>query len=84
MSHKEACALGYASNHGDCDHWLQKYGKSMKWFRDEVTKAVNSNTDAEIYYCVQVGAFKDRENAEAMLAKLKKSGYNGYITTKGV
>ena len=47
-------------------------------------KAVNKNTDTEIYYCVQVGAFKSRENAEAMLAKLKKSGYNGYITTKGV
>ena len=56
----------------------------MNWFRDEVMKAVNKNTDTEIYYCVQVGAFKNRENAEAMLAKLKKSGYNGYITTKGV
>ena len=84
VSHKEACALGYASNHGDPDHWLAKYGKNMNWFRDEVMKAVNSNTETEIYYCLQLGAFKSRKKAEAMLAKLKKSGYNGYITTKGV
>ncbi len=33
ISHKEACARGYASNHGDCDHWLAKFGKNMDWFR---------------------------------------------------
>ena len=38
VSHKEAHKKGYGSNHGDCDHWLKKFGKDMKWFRDEVTK----------------------------------------------
>ena len=33
ISHKEACARGYASNHGDCDHWLARFGKNMDWFR---------------------------------------------------
>lgn len=33
VSHKEAHALGYASNHGDPDHWLAKFGKNMDWFR---------------------------------------------------
>jgi len=84
VSHKEACDLGYASNHGDPEHWLAMYDKSMNWFRGEVKKKINSITDTDIYYAVQVGAFKSRENAEAMLEKLKKSGYNGYITTKGV
>lgn len=36
ISHKEACARGYASNHGDCDHWLAKFGKNMDWFRELV------------------------------------------------
>lgn len=37
-SHAEAYKEGYATNHGDCDHWLKKFGKDMKWFRDEVEK----------------------------------------------
>lgn len=36
VSHKEAHALGYASNHGDPENWLSKFGKDMKWFRKEV------------------------------------------------
>ena len=60
ISHKEACARGYASNHGDCDHWLVKFGKDMDWFIDlvknngeivenyivEATKTVNSSNEA--------------------------------------
>lgn len=30
-------------------------------------------------YRVQVGAYSEKENAEAMLAKLKKAGFDGYI-----
>lgn len=33
-------------------------------------------------YRVQVGAFSDKKNADALLAKLQKAGYSGYITTK--
>ena len=36
VSHKEAHDLGYASNHGDIDHWLKKFKKNMAWFRNEV------------------------------------------------
>ena len=35
-SHKESKAEGYGSNHGDCDKWLKKFGKTMGWFRNEV------------------------------------------------
>jgi N-acetyl-anhydromuramyl-L-alanine amidase AmpD len=41
VSHKEAHALGYASNHGDCDNWLKKFGKDMKWFRNQVKVVMN-------------------------------------------
>lgn len=42
-SHKEAHNAGYASNHGDCDNWLVKYGKDMNWFRDCVAKILEEN-----------------------------------------
>lgn len=41
VSHKEAHSKGYGSNHGDCDHWLKKFGKDMNWFRAEVKSRLN-------------------------------------------
>lgn len=41
VSHHEAYERGYGSNHGDCDHWLKKFGKDMDWFRKEVEKKLN-------------------------------------------
>ena len=40
VSHKEAHDRGYASNHGDCDHWLAKQGKTMGWARKQAEKAL--------------------------------------------
>lgn len=48
ISHKEACARGYASNHGDCDHWLKKFGKDMDWFRALVSGEKQVKLTAEI------------------------------------
>ena len=42
ISHKEANQKGYGSNHKDCDHWLKKFGKDMKWFRAEVKKLLDT------------------------------------------
>lgn len=36
VSHKEARTRGYASNHGDIDHWLKKFGMTMDDFRNRV------------------------------------------------
>ena len=62
VSHREAHAKGYASNHGDCDHWLAKFGKNMNWFRGEVQKRLTGNEPApapetpdEITYTVITG-----------------------------
>lgn len=49
VSHKEAHKLGYASNHGDCDHWLKKFSKNMKWFRNEVNNIINPVTKKPTY-----------------------------------
>ncbi len=42
VSHKEAHARGYASNHGDCDHWLARQGKTMAWAREQAKKALDA------------------------------------------
>lgn len=47
--------------------------------RKQIPPAVPSNTSGKKYYRVQVGAFIRKENAEAMLKKLKKAGFGGYI-----
>ena len=43
---------------------------------------INQNGSTTTLYCVQVGAFSNRNNAENMLIKLKKAGFDGFITTK--
>ena len=48
ISHKEACARGYASNHGDPEHWLARFGKNMDWFRSRVAPEKQVRITAEI------------------------------------
>ncbi len=48
ISHKEACARGYASNHGDPEHWLARFGKNMDWFRAQVAPEKQVKLTAEI------------------------------------
>lgn len=38
----------------------------------------------EVLYRVQVGAFRVKSNAEALLAKMKAAGFDGYITTQAI
>lgn len=86
-SHAEAHNEGYGSNHGDCDYWLKKYGLSMNWFRSEVKKLLDAAAAAEkaeadkngIMYKVQVGAYKERANANEMTAILKAKGFDPYL-----
>lgn len=46
-SHYESYKQGYGSNHGDCDHWLKKFGKDMNWFRAEVDKLLKAEKEAK-------------------------------------
>ena len=66
ISHKEACARGYASNHGDPEHWLAKFGKNMDWFRSQVAPEKQVRITAEI----TVGQSK----AEEVSRKLRQLG----------
>lgn len=46
-----------------------------------LTAAAKPADSGEVY-CVQVGAFADKKNAEAMLAKVKAAGFDAVVTTK--
>ena len=80
ICHSEGYKRGIASNHGDVMHWFPKHGKSMDTFRADVKKLlITENKPAEPvkkkYYRVQIGAYSDKANAEAQLAKAKKAGF---------
>ena len=66
ISHKEACARGYASNHGDPENWLARFGKNMDWFRGQVAPEKQVRITAEI----TVGQSK----AEELSRKLRQLG----------
>ena len=88
-SHAGAHQEGYASNHGDPEHWFKRFGKTMDNFRADVKQLLNGGREAvkpitksTIYY-VQVGAFAKKENALAMVEKLKKAGFTAIIKAQG-
>ena len=88
ICHREGNARGIASNHADVLHWFPKHGKTMDDFRAAVAERIKQDTPApapdpeeeKIRYRVQVGAFAKKENADALLKKLKSAGFDGYIT----
>ena len=66
ISHKEACARGYASNHGDPEHWLARFGKNMDWFRALVAPEKQVRITAEISVA--------QSRAEELSRKLRQLG----------
>ncbi len=57
-----------------------KHGKSMDTFRAEVKKLLSAENKTvepvkKKYYRVQIGAYSDKSNANAQLAKAKKAGF---------
>ncbi len=72
-SHREAAALGYASNHGDPESYFFNFGETMDSFRSAVAVKLKSKSDT--IYRVQVGAFRSKENAQKMAEELSAKGY---------
>lgn len=46
-SHKEACAAGFASNHGDPQNWMKHFGDDMKKFRARVQARLDAADGAQ-------------------------------------
>lgn len=90
ICHSEGYKLGIASNHSDVMHWFPKHGKSMDSFRAEVGRLLKpqeseqpSKDTSSRLYRVQLGAYRVRANAEAMLTKLKAAGFkDAFIKTE--
>ena len=77
LAHNEGYVKGVASNHADPEHLWKGLNLpyTMNGFRQDVKRAMTSQ-----YYRVQVGAFTNKQNAENLLAELKKAGFEGFIT----
>ena len=77
LSHSEGHKRGLASNHGDPEHLWKglKLPYTMDGFRADIKAAMQ-----ETIYRVQVGAFRNEQNAKNLLAKLKQAGFEGFIT----
>lgn len=87
LSHTEGHTRGIASNHGDPEHLWKGLGMpyTMNTFRQAVKDAMKLETPSDgVIYCVQVGAYKVKSEAERMLEKVKSAGFDAFITTKNV
>lgn len=71
IDHSEGHKLGIASNHADVGHWFRLHGKNMDSFRADVLDVL----EPARFYRVQVGAYRERANAERMLAKVRLAGF---------
>lgn len=78
LAHSEGHDKGLASNHADPEHLWKglKLPYTMDGFRADVKAAMTPTK-----YRVQVGSFTNKKNAENLLAKLKKAGFEGFIST---
>ena len=93
VSHKEGCARGIASNHGDPEHIWTKFGLTMNQFRKDVKAAMggSSTTKTEdkaassgsVLFYVQSGAFSKKANADAQAAKIKAAGFDVIVKKVG-
>lgn len=92
VSHKEACALGYGSNHGDPNNWWDRHGLTMDQFRAAVKAKMGSTvvdsgtttqqpavTTTEMYRIRKTWAdSKSQIGAYKVLENAKKSCPEGY------
>lgn len=87
ISHKEGYKLGVASNHGDPDHWIGKFGYTMDSFRKMVYDIMNpvvEDKKPDVMYRViidgkQIMALSTLESAKAQLKKDTKDGSLGVV-----
>ena len=79
VSHKEAHAKKYASNHADIDHWLKNFKRTMKDFRAEVQRLLDEMkikpTPEKITLYSVMANDLDKETADAMIAELTGKGH---------
>ena len=55
----------------------------MPYIAEQIAKRLNTQAVNDVWYKVQVGAFKNKSSADKLLAELKSKGYDGFIVTVG-
>ena len=92
LCHQDSYQLKLGSNHGDVLHWFKRYGKTMDDVRNDVAALLGQTTSttapatpstSDTLYRVQVGAYKQKGNADIMLAKIKAAGFDAFTTKVG-
>ena len=61
VSHNEAYKRGYATGHADCDHWLNRHGKTMDWFRNQVSNKYGISTSVSVSPNISSSATKNQK-----------------------
>lgn len=79
ICHSEGYKLGIASNHADVMHWFPRHGESMDSLRAAVKADLKKKEERVKNYRVQIGVFSSKENAEALLARIKAAGFTDAI-----
>ncbi len=74
---KNAKNIGEAIAKGICDYYKINAEDDNK-----TQKENNASPEGETLYTIQVGAFKSKANAESYLKKIKKAGFDGFVTAK--
>lgn len=75
---KNTQKIGEAIAKGICDY----YGVSYTPPSENGEKENNAPSENEALYRIQVGAFREKKNAENYLKKLKKAGFDGFIVKR--
>ena len=81
---KNTKQIGEAIAKGICDYYKITVGDGLDRPSEEAQtkKENNASPEDETLYCVQVGAFRNKKNAENYIKQLKKSGFDGFIVNK--
>jgi peptidoglycan hydrolase-like protein with peptidoglycan-binding domain len=82
-THKEAAEAGFASNHGDPQSYMKKFGDDITSFRNRIAKKLgnavvdvnNSQTESSIFYStLKIGS--NNEDVKILQNFLNQCGYN--------
>ena len=76
---KNTKQIGEAIAKGICDYYGVNVGDGLD---RPAEKENNAPSKDETLYSVQVGAFKNKKNAQSYIEKLKKAGFDGIIIKK--
>lgn len=66
LCHSEGYTRGIASDHSDVMQWFPKHGKSMDTFREDVRKALQSETAVRSFRLLQEMNFRETPNGKKL------------------